>query len=140
MAMDSSWNRGFSLLELLVVLVIIGLLAGVVAPSLFKNVGSSELTTARAQVDALGKAIDQYSLDNRAWPTTHQGLAALMQRPAEALNWKGPYLRKSVPLDPWGQPYQYRTPGEHNADYDLYSFGPDKVPGGEGDNADIGNW
>lgn len=133
-------ERGFSLLELLVVLVIIGLLAGVVAPSLFKNVDESERTTARAQIDALGKAVDQYRLDNRAWPAAQQGLVALIQRPADAQNWKGPYLRKAVPLDPWGQPYQYRTPGEHNADYDIYSFGPDKALGGDGDNADIGNW
>ncbi len=131
---------GFTLLELLVVLVIIGLLVGVVAPNLFKNVNSSEITTAKAQVDALGKALDQYRLDNRSYPGTQQGLAVLMVRPADASEWNGPYLRKAVPLDPWGQPYQYKSPGQHNPDYDLFSFGPDKAPGGEGENADIGNW
>ena len=137
---QSNALEGFTLLELLVVLVIIGLLVGVVAPNLFKNVNHSEITTAKAQIDALGKALDQYRLDNRSYPSTQQGLAVLMTKPAEATGWNGPYLRKAVPLDPWGQPYQYKAPGQHNSDYDLFSFGPDKALGGENENADIGNW
>lgn len=136
------WRKalGFTLLELLVVMVIIGLLAGVVAPSLFKNVSKSEITTARAQIDALGKALDQYRLDTGRYPAAQDGLATLVNRPASEPNWNGPYLKKSLPTDPWGQPYQYRSPGEHNADFDLWSFGPDRVPGGDKENADIGNW
>lgn len=133
-------GRGFTLLELLVVLVIIGLLAGVVAPNLFKNVSKSEITTARAQIDALGKALDQYRLDNGRYPSSQEGLSVLTARPASALNWNGPYLKKSVPLDPWRQAYQYKAPGERGLDYDLFSFGPDRSPGGDKENADIGNW
>lgn len=133
-------DKGFTLLELLVVLVIIGLLVGVIAPNFFKNVNHSEITTAKAQIDALSKALDQYRLDNRSYPGSQQGLAALISRPGDASGWNGPYLRKAVPVDPWGQPYQYKSPGQHNLDYDLFSFGPDKALGGEGDNADIGNW
>lgn len=134
-------QRGFTLLELLVVLVIIGLLAGIVGPRLFKNVGKSEITTARAQIDALGKALDQYRLDVGHYPSSQEGLSALVSKPAAEADWNGPYLRKAVPADPWGIAYQYRYPGERNPDdYDLYSFGPDKAPGGDKDNADIGNW
>lgn len=134
-------HRGFTLLELLVVLVIIGLLAGIVGPRLFKNVGKSEITTARAQIDALGKALDQYRLDVGRYPATQEGLAALTVKPAGEAHWNGPYLKRAAPLDPWGMPYQYKYPGERNADdYDLFSFGPDKTPGGDRENADIGNW
>lgn len=131
---------GFTLLELLVVLVIIGLLAGIVGPRLFKNVGKSEITTAKAQIDALSKAVDTFRLDTGRFPTSQEGLSVLNTRPANTPNWNGPYLKKAVPPDPWGQPYYYRAPGEHNPDYDLYSYGPDKAPGGDGDNADLGNW
>lgn len=134
-------GRGFTLLELLVVLVIIGLLAGIVGPRLFKNVSKSEITTAKAQIDSLGKALDQYRLDVGHYPASQEGLSVLTMRPANEANWNGPYLKKSVPLDPWGMPYQYKFPGEHNTeDYDLSSFGPDKASGGEKENADIGNW
>lgn len=134
-------RQGFTLLELLVVLVIIGLLAGIVGPRLFKNVGKSEITTARAQIDALGKALDQYRLDVGHYPSTQDGLAALTTKPGNEPNWNGPYLKKAAPLDPWGMAYQYKFPGTHNAeDYDLSSFGPDKAPGGDKENADIGNW
>lgn len=134
-------HRGFTLLELLVVLVIIGLLAGIVGPRLFKSVGKSEITTARAQIDALGKALDQYRLDVGHYPASQEGLAALTTKPPGEPNWNGPYLKKSAPLDPWGMPYQYKFPGEQNADdYDLSSFGPDKSPGGDQKHADIGNW
>ena len=130
--------RGFTLLELLVVMVIIGLLAGYVGPRFFNQIGKSEIKTARAQIDALEKALDQYRLDVGHYPTTEQGLQALQVSPGEA-RWAGPYLKKAVPPDPWGKPYQYRQPGEHG-EFDLYSFGPDGQPGGEGENADITNW
>lgn len=133
-------QKGFTLLELLVVLVIIGLLVGIVGPNLFKNVGKSEITTARAQIDALSKAVDQYRLDNGRYPSNEEGLAALVVKPANAPSWSGPYLKKAVPLDPWGMPYTYHVPGTHNNDYDLFSYGPDKSPGGTDQNADIGNW
>ena len=132
-------SRGFTLLELLVVLVILGLLAGYVAPRYFSQVGKSEVTTARAQIGALEKALDQYRLDTGHYPATEQGLAALNDRPADEPRWNGPYLKKAVPVDPWGKPYQYRMPGEHS-EVDVFSFGRDGAAGGSGDSADIGNW
>ncbi|MEW6120839.1 MAG: type II secretion system major pseudopilin GspG [Pseudomonadota bacterium] len=132
-------QRGFTLLELLVVLVILGLLAGYVAPKYFSQVGKSEVKTARAQIVALEKALDQYRIDTGRYPSTEQGLAALNARPADEARWDGPYLKKAVPSDPWGKPYQYRNPGEHG-EMDLFSFGRDGQPGGDGDGADIGNW
>ena len=132
-------QRGFTLLELLVVMVIIGLLAGYVGPKYFAQIGKSEVKAARAQIDALEKALDQYRLDVGRYPTSENGLAALMKRPASENRWQGPYLRKEVPADPWGQPYQYVQPGEHG-EFDLFSLGKDGKPGGEGEAADIGNW
>ncbi|WP_410209742.1 type II secretion system major pseudopilin GspG [Aquirhabdus sp.] len=133
-------EQGFTLLELLVVLVIIGLLAGIVGPRLFKNVSKSEVTTAKAQIDSLGKAIDQYRLDVGRYPSTQEGLGVLVTTNSDP-NWHGPYLKKAVPQDPWNMPYQYKNPGEHNReDYDLYSFGADKTLGGDKENADLGNW
>ena len=114
-----SLSRGFTLLELLVVLVILGLLAGYVAPKYF--------------------ALDQYRIDTGHYPSTEQGLAALNTRPANEPRWDGPYLKKAVPNDPWGKPYQYKMPGEHG-EVDIYSFGHDGVPGGTGENADLTNW
>ena len=131
--------KGFTLLELLVVLVIIGLLVGYVGPRYFSQIGKSETKAARAQIDALEKALDQYRLDVGHYPTSEQGLAALNAAPANEKNWAGPYLKKAVPLDPWGNPYNYRHPGEHG-DLDLFSFGKDGQPGGEGDNKDVVNW
>ena len=133
-------KQGFTLLELLVVLVIIGLLAGIIGPSLFKNVGKSEVTTAKAQIESLSKAIDTYRLDTGKFPSTEEGLQVLTTRPNNLPNWQGPYLKKAVPLDPWGMPYQYKHPSEHQMDYDLYSFGADKALGGEQHNSDLGNW
>lgn len=132
-------TRGFTLLELMIVLVIIGLLAGIIGPNLFKNLAKSEKTTAKAQVDAFTKAIDQYRIDNGSFPESGNGLNALMIPPTGNQNWNGPYIKK-IPIDPWGMPYQYISPGEHNTDYDIYSFGKDKVVGGSGESSDIGNW
>ena len=132
-------NTGFTLLELLVVVVIIGLLAGLVAPRYFGQVGKSEVNVAKAQIDALEKALDQYRLDTGHYPSTEVGLAALIERPANEPKWNGPYLRKGVPADPWGRPYLYRTPGQRG-DYDLISLGKDGQPGGSGENADITNY
>jgi general secretion pathway protein G len=127
---------GFTLLELLVVLVILGLLVGYVGPRYFAQLGKSETRIAEAQIQALGKALDQYRLETGHYPTTEQGLAALYRRPASEPKWDGPYLEKDVPLDPWGKPYVYRSPGERS-DYDLLSYGKDGQPGGSGPAADI---
>ena len=132
-----SRSKGFTLLELLVVIVIIGLLAGYVAPRYFGQVGKSEVQVARAQIDSLEKALDQFRLDTRHYPTAEQGLEALMTKPASEANWSGPYLKKTVPNDPWGRPYVYRVPGS-KSEYDLYSLGRDGKPGGTGEDADIG--
>lgn len=132
-------SNGFTLLELLVVMVIIGLLVGYVGPKYFSQIGKSEIKAARAQINALEKALDQYRLDTGHYPSTEQGLAALFTKPSSETRWDGPYLKKAVPLDPWGKPYQYKSPGEHG-EIDLYSFGKDGQPGGSGEDADITNW
>ncbi len=119
-------HRGFTLLELLVVIVIIGLLAGYVAPRYFSQVGKSETQVARAQIDALEKALDQYRLDNRRYPSAEEGLSAI-----------GPYLKKALPNDPWGRPYVYRVPGQRG-EYEVFSYGRDGKAGGTGEDADIG--
>jgi general secretion pathway protein G len=131
--------RGFTLLELLVVMVIIGLLVGYVAPMYFKQVGKSEVKVARAQIEAFGKALDQYRLDSGHYPTTEQGLQALTTKPADETRWDGPYLKKGVPLDPWGAAYIYKRPGT-KGEYDIVSLGKDGAPGGTGEDADIGSW
>lgn len=130
---------GFTLLELLVVMVIIGLLAGYVGPKYFAQIGKSESKAAKAEVDALGKALDQFRLDTGHYPTMEQGLAALFVLPANEPKWDGPYLQKEAPPDPWGRPYVFRIPGEHG-EYDLYSYGKDGQPGGTKEAADITNW
>ena len=132
-------RAGFTLLELLVVVAIIGLLAGYVAPRYFGQIGKSEVATAKAQIDALEKALDQYRLDIGRYPATEPRLVALVTRPATEPRWSGPYLRKDVPLDPWGKPYRYRSPGEQGRDYDLVSYGKDGQPGGNGEDADLSN-
>ena len=130
-------HAGFTLLELLVVIVIIGLLAGYVAPRYFAQVGKSEIQVAKAQIESLEKALDQFRLDMRRYPTAEEGLEALVSKPASAANWSGPYLKKAVPADPWGRPFVYRTGGA-SGDFELVSLGRDGKPGGSGEDADIG--
>ena len=132
-------QRGFTLLELLVVIVIIGLLAGYVAPRYFSQVGKSVTQVARAQIDALEKALDQYRLDTGRYPSTELGLKALVEKPASEPKWNGPYLKKAVPLDPWQKPYIYKVPGT-KGDFDLVSLGRDGQAGGTGEDADITNY
>jgi general secretion pathway protein G len=131
-------KAGFTLLELLVVVAIIGLLVGFVGPRYFGQISKSEINTAKAQIDALEKALDQYRLDTGRFPAGELGLNALVQQPQSEPKWRGPYLRKAVPLDPWGKPYFYKVPGERG-DFDLVSYGKDGAPGGSGDAADITN-
>lgn len=128
---------GFTLLELLVVILIIGLLTALVAPRFLGQVSKSELTATKAQMDALDKALQAYRIDTGRFPSAAQGLAALVTLPAGETRWRGPYLQGDVPLDPWGSPYQYRSPGSTGRDFDLLSYGRDKAPGGSGDDADI---
>ena len=131
--------QGFTLLELLVVMVIIGLLAGYVGPKYFSQIGKSEIKLAKAQIDSLEKSMDQYRLDTGHYPSMEDGLAALVNRPASESKWDGPYLKKNVPMDPWGNPYVYKIPGEHG-EFDLLSYGKDGQMGGEGEAADVTNW
>jgi general secretion pathway protein G len=132
-------SDGFTLLELLVVMVIIGLLASYVGPKYFSQIGKSEIKTAQAQVDALQKSLDAYRLDIGRYPSTEEGLSVLVKAPGTNPKWQGPYLRKGVPPDPWGNAYQYKAPGDHG-DFDLWSFGKDGQAGGTGEAADITNW
>jgi general secretion pathway protein G len=128
--------RGFTLLELLVVMVIIGLLVSYVGPRFFAQIGKSEVKATRAQMDALEKALEQYRIDVGRFPTTEQGLAALYTRPKDEPKWAGPYLKKNAPPDAWGRPFQYKAPGEQ-AEFDLLSYGRDGRAGGSGEDADI---
>jgi general secretion pathway protein G len=136
-------RSGFTLIEVLVVIVVIAILATLVAPNIFKNVGAAKSATARSQIEMFGSALDAYRLDNGAYPTTQQGLIALWEKPSidPPAGWRSPYLRKAVPLDPWGRPYVYRFPGQQNpSGYDLLTYGADGKPGGDGDDADILSW
>lgn len=140
--MDRQSRAGFTLLEILVVIVVIAVLAGLVAPNVFKHVGEAKNVTARSQIEMLGAALDGYRLDTGGYPATTEGLGALWQAPNQDKRaWKGPYLRKEVPLDPWGRPYIYKSPGDQNpTGYDLISLGADGQPGGAGEAADIVSW
>jgi general secretion pathway protein G len=131
-----SFRRGFTLLELLVVVAIIGLLAAYVGPKYFGQLGKSEQALAKAQIESFHRALASYRLDTGSFPSTEEGLNALMAKPANAAKWSGPYLSKAVPPDPWGRPYIYRVPGS-KSDYDLISYGKDGQPGGTGDAADV---
>lgn len=131
-------SRGFTLLELLVVIVIIGLLAAYVGPKYFAQLGKSEVTITKAQIEAFEKALDTFRLDVGRYPTTEEGLGALVAQPAAATKWNGPYLKKNAPLDPWGHVYLYRSPGS-KGDFEIQSYGKDGQPGGDGENADITN-
>jgi general secretion pathway protein G len=132
-------RQGFSLIELLIVLIILGLLASLVGPRLFRHVDDARVGTARAQIELLGTALDSYRLDTGRYPTTEQGLEALRSEPSGVRNWNGPYLPRPIPKDPWGNEYVYKSPGDHG-DYDLLSYGADGQPGGEGDSAEIRSW
>lgn len=137
-------RAGFTLIEMLVIIVIIAVLAAVVAPEVFRNVGDANASAARQQVELLGAALDTYRLDNHKYPSTEQGLAALRVLPTAGerpVRWRGPYLRRDVPVDPWGKPYVYVSPGRVNPQgYDLYSLGRDGREGGEGEDADVTSW
>lgn len=137
-AMTRRRSEGFTLLELLVVVAIIGLLAAYVGPRYFTQLGKSEITVAKAQIEAFSNALDQYRLDTGRYPSSEQGLAALVTRPGNEKKWNGPYLSKAIPTDPWGNPYRYRNPGP-KGDFEILSYGKDGAPGGTGDDADISN-
>ena len=143
MSSRSSARGGFTLIELLVVIAIIATLAAVVAPSIFGNVAEARRSAAKSQLQILALALDQYRLDNDAYPTTEQGLAALRVPPSgiTSANWRGPYLRQEVPPDPWGRPYLYIAPGVANPTaYDLYTLGRDATLGGSGEDGDLTAW
>jgi general secretion pathway protein G len=131
---------GFTLIELLVVLVILGLIASVVGPRVVGYLGGAKSDTAKLQIDEVGAALELYKLDIGRYPTTEEGLQALVQAPAAVTGWRGPYLKKNlVPKDPWRNPYRYAAPGQHGV-YDVYSYGADNRPGGEDENKDIVSW
>lgn len=133
-------QRGFTLIELLVVMVIIGLLGALVGPRLFRNVGRSKITAAKAQIAMFQSALGQYRLEVGVFPSNEEGLQALRLRPATADNWDGPYLQKEIPLDPWNNEYIYRFPGEYGDQPDIISYGADGREGGEDESADVVSW
>jgi general secretion pathway protein G len=132
-------ERGFTLIELMIVIIILGLLAALVGPKLFGKVGAAKQKAAKAQIELFGTALDALRLDVGRYPTTDEGLKSLREKPSGMENWKGPYLPKEIPNDPWGKPYIYKSPGEHG-DYDLMSYGLDGTQGGEGENEDVVSW
>ncbi len=132
-------STGFTLLELLVVILIIGLLTGIVAPRFMNQISRSEITTAKAQIDAFDKALQAFRIDVGHYPTIGEGLKVLVEAPAGESRWRGPYLKDGIPLDPWGRAYDYRIPSTRGKDYDVTSYGRDRAPGGTGDDADIAN-
>ena len=131
-------EKGFSLIELLIVMVILGLLASLVGPKMFGKLGMAKQKTAKTQIEMLLTALDGYRLDVGAYPSGSDGLESLMRNPGND-NWNGPYLAKSVPNDPWGNAYHYEFPGQHG-EVDIFSYGADGQPGGDGENADVNSW
>lgn len=131
-------QKGFTLVEMLVVMVILALLAALVGPRLFPKLGKGKAAAAKAQIELLGQGLDHYHLDVGRYPTTQEGLNALMANPGIE-KWNGPYLKKEVPTDPWSKAFIYQSPGLHG-EYDLSSYGRDGVPGGGGEDEDIVNW
>lgn len=131
-------QKGFTLIEMLVVMMILALLAALVGPRLFPKLGKGKQSAAKAQIELLGQTLDHFRLDVGRYPTTQEGLNALMVNPGVD-NWDGPYLKKELPPDPWGKPYYYQSPGTHG-EYDLYSYGRDGVSGGEGEDQDVVSW
>ncbi len=134
-----SRERGFTLIEIMVVVIILGLLVALVGPKFFGRVSTARLSAAKAQIELFGTALDAFRLDVGRYPTTEEGLKALREKPSGADGWEGPYLPKEIPLDPWRNPYVYKAPGDHG-DYDLISYGLDKVEGGQGENQDVVSW
>jgi general secretion pathway protein G len=139
MKKSSRRERGFTLMELVVVIIIIGVLAALVAPKFFGRVSEAKQKAAKAQIELFGTAFDSLRLDVGRYPTTEEGLKALREKPSGMETWKGPYLPKEIPADPWGNPYVYKSPGAHG-DYDMISYGLDRTEGGEGENQDIVSW
>lgn len=133
-------STGFTLLELLVVMVIIGLLAAYVGPKYFTQVGRSKVQVAQVQIAAFAKALEQYRIDTGRYPGTLSGLAALYAQPSNEPNWQGPYLNKNMPLDPWGSAYRYKSPAAEGREYEVVSYGADGTEGGLDDNADVISW
>lgn len=132
-------QRGFTLMELLVVLAILGLLMSLVGPQVLNQLGGAKTKTAGIQIKDLEQALEMYKLDVGRFPTTNEGLAALVDKPASAAGWNGPYLKGDVPLDPWNREYHYKYPGERG-ELDIYTYGQNGTPGGEGEDQDVGNW
>ncbi len=133
-------QRGFTLIEIMVVMVIIGLLMALVGPNLIGRSEKAKVQAAAMQIERLGTVLDTYRLDTGRYPSSQEGLAALVQKPSSAERWDGPYLTKGIPKDPWNRPYVYRSPGDQGRPYDLYSLGADGAPGGQGDNRDVTNF
>lgn len=146
MSLATEREGGFTLIEILVVITVIAILAGLVSPMVFRNVGDAKISAARAQIEIFGLALDTYYLHNDYYPTTAQGLAALVTPPVlppsrPPISWRGPYLKKGIPLDPWGNPYLYLSPGTNNpTSYDLLSYGRDGKPGGTDEDSDLTSW
>ena len=132
-------QKGFTLVEMIVVVIIIGLIAGLVVPQFIKQEEKATAKVAKAQIELLGTALETFRLDVGRYPTTQEGLQALNQKPGGVDRWDGPYLKKDVPPDPWGKPYIYKSPGDHGS-FDIISYGADGVAGGEGINQDVNSW
>jgi general secretion pathway protein G len=136
---DALSTTGFTLVEIMIVIIIIGLIAALVAPRFFGKLSTAKLKAAKMQIEHFGTAVDAFRLDVGRYPTSEEGLKALREKPSGADSWQGPYLPKEIPLDPWGAPYVYKSPGEKE-EYEIISYGLDKTPGGTGENEDVVSW